>query len=173
MKYLITENQLNMIKKYMKSFINEEMSDADYERRQDMGDEFTDSEDEEYGDKVKSLSIFYMSRQNILNMKNNPKLDENDFSVRVDLNVLVDTEGNVLQIADFDGNILANPNNIVNSLDINAPETMNKEKQFVINRLREKIVNKSFVNYIDGLETTDKFYRYEDNTSYQIFDSLK
>lgn len=173
MKYVITENQLKLIRKYMKNFINEEMSDDDYERRQERGDMQTDPDEDEYGDKVKSLSIFYMSRQNMLNMKNNPKLEENDFSVRVDLNVLVDSEGNVLQIADFDGNILSNANNIINSLDINAPQTMEKEKQFIINRLREKVINKSFVNYIDGLETTDKFYTYDDNTSYQIFDSLR
>jgi len=50
MKYIINESQLKMIRKYMKTFINEEMSDDDYERRQERGDKQTDPDSDEYDD---------------------------------------------------------------------------------------------------------------------------
>lgn len=50
MKYIINESQLKMIRKYMKTFINEEMSDDEYERRQERGDMQTDPDSDEYDD---------------------------------------------------------------------------------------------------------------------------
>jgi hypothetical protein len=50
MKYIINESQLKMIRKYMKTFINEGMSDDEYdayERRQEKGDTYTDPESDE------------------------------------------------------------------------------------------------------------------------------
>jgi hypothetical protein len=85
MKYLITENQLKTLRKYMKNFINEEMSDDDYERRQERGDMQTDPDEDDNmsvvtvihnGKKIAKIEIdlensdFYINTNN-QNIENN------------------------------------------------------------------------------------------------------
>lgn len=172
MKYIINESQLKMIRKYMKTFINEAdvpdwyiQGDRDPNAPWNQSD---DDEDGEYGDKVKSLSIFYMSRENMLSKKNNPKLNEDDFSVRVDLNFLADYDGNILQICDMDGDILTNPNDIMSSLDIDAPQNMEKQKMQIKNMLRQKVVSKTIVDYIDSLDTNENIGNNDEITAYAV-----
>ena len=173
MKYIINESQLKMIRKYMKTFINEAdvpdwyiQGDRDPNAPWNKSDE--PDEDGEYGDKVKSLSIFYMSRENMLSKKNNPKLNEDDFSVRVDLNFLADYDGNILQICDMDGDILTNPNDIMSSLDIDAPQNMEKQKMQIKNMLRQKVVSKNIVDYIDSLDTNENIGNNDEITAYVV-----
>ena len=161
MKYLITENQLKLIKKYMGNFINEEMSDAEYdayERRQERGDMQIDPDSDEYYDdkEVKSLTIYYMSRENMLNMKNNPKFDKDKFSVIVGLNFSINNNGNILGITDEDGNILRNSNDIINSLYTNSPQNMKEQEIQITKMLRQKVVSNTFINYIDELIEKDE-----------------
>lgn len=172
MKYIINESQLKMIRKYMKTFINEAdvpdwyiQGDRDPNAPWNQSD---DDEDGEYGDKVKSLSIFYMSRENMLAMKNNPKLNEDDFSVRVDLNFLADYDGNALQICDMDGDIITNPNAIIDSLDIDAPQNMEKQKMQIKNMLRQKVVSKTIVEYIDSLDTNENVGNNDEISAYVV-----
>jgi hypothetical protein len=158
MKYLITENQLKLIKKYMGNFINEEMSDDEYERRQERGDMQIDPDDDEhYDDKeVKSLTIYYMSRENMLNMKNNPKLDKDKVSVIVGLNFSINNNGNILGITDEEGEILENSNDIINSLYTNSPQNMKKQEMQITKMLRQKVASNTFINYIDELIEKDE-----------------
>jgi hypothetical protein len=72
MKYIINESQLKMIRKYMKTFINEQMSDdeyIEYERRQEKGDKQTypvsDKYDDEYDTPVeKEIEITITDKHN-------------------------------------------------------------------------------------------------------------
>jgi hypothetical protein len=163
-----------MIRKYMKTFINEEMTDDEYdeyERRREKGDIDTDpdsDEDDEYRDKVKSLSIFYMSRENMLSLKNNPRLYEDDFSVRVDLNFLADYDGNTLSISDIDGDILRNPSDIMSSLDISAPKNMEDKKDGITAMLRQKVVSETIVEYIDSLKINENVAKDDELTAYVV-----
>jgi hypothetical protein len=162
-----------MIRKYMKTFINEETSDDDdrYERRREKGDIDTDpdsDEDDEYGDKVKSLSIFYMSRINMLRKKNNRKLEEDDFSVRVDLHFLADYDGNALEICDSQGKSLENENAIMSSLDISAPKNMEDKKDGITAMLRQKVVSETIVEYIDSLDTNENVSDNDEITAYVV-----
>jgi len=172
MKYIINESQLKMIRKYMKTFINEaEIPDSYIQGDNDPNapwNQSDDDEDGEYGDKVKSLSIFYMSRENMLSMKNNPRLYEDDFSVRVDLNFLANYDGEALAISDMDGDIIRNPNDIISSLDISAPQNMEKQKMQITNMLRQKVVSKTIVEYIDSLDINENVANDDELTAYVV-----
>jgi hypothetical protein len=166
MKYLITENQLKLIKKYMGNFINEETSDDDdrYERRREKGDidTYPDSDGDD-GEKAKSLTIYYMSRENMLSMKNNSDLEEDDFSVRVDLNFLANNDGEALKalaITDYEGVILRNSNDIMNSLSIGAPQNMKNQQMEITNMLRQKVASNTFIEYISKLIKNNKVDKY-------------
>ena len=167
MKYIINESQLKMIRKYMKTFINEEMSDDEYdayERRREKGDidTYPDSDGDD-GEKAKSLTIYYMSRENMLSMKNNSDLEEDDFSVRVDLKFLANNDGEALKalaITDYEGVILRNSNAIMNSLSIGAPQNMEDKKDGITAMLRQKVVSETIVEYISELIKNNKVDKY-------------
>jgi len=170
MKYIINESQLKMIRKYMKTFINEaEIPDSYIQGDNDPNAPWNQSdEDDEDDEKAKSLTIYYMSRENMLSIKNNPKLDEDDFSVRVDLNFLANYDGEALAISDMDGDIIRNPNDIISSLDISAPQNMEKQKMQITNMLRQKAVSKTIVEYIDSLDINENVANYEELTAYVV-----
>jgi hypothetical protein len=130
MKYLITENQLKLIKKYMKNFINEEMSDDDRERYNDRGDAQSYPESNGVSGKV------------LININNsrNPK-DDNVIYVNIDVDV--NDEG----IADAFLNI---------EKDITAG-TVQMEGQklnFIRNYFRKLMVTKKLIPFIENLVTT-------------------
>lgn len=170
MKYIINESQLKMIRKYMKTFINEaEIPDSYIQGDNDPNAPWNQSdEDDEDDEKAKSLTIYYMSRENMLSIKNNPKLDEDDFSVRVDLNFLANYDGEALAISDMDGDIIRNPNDIISSLDISAPQNMEKQKMQITNMLRQKVVSKTIVEYIDSLDTNENVSDNDEITAYVV-----